>query len=291
MKPPPFEYFAPRSEEEALQRLAEYGWDAKLLAGGQSLIPAMNFRLARPAVLVDLNRIDSLRYVEDAEGGLRIGAMTRQAVVERDGMVAARAPLLAAALPHLAHPQIRSRGTIGGSLAHADPAAELPAVMVALGARLRIVGPDGERWIDAADFFIGLFTTALMPGEMLVEVRIPPTPSGARHAFLEVARRHGDYALAGVALQLQVDAEGRCSDARIVLLSVGDGPVVAGGCATALIGRRLDAGSISEAAAIAAIDDIDPPGDLHASPEYRRHLVRVLARRALESATSGDESR
>lgn len=287
MKPAPFQYFAPRSQDEALALLAEHAWDAKLLAGGQSLIPAMNFRLARPAVLIDLNGIADLQYVRKGDdGALRIGAMTRQAALERDALVASHAPLLGEAMPHLAHPQIRSRGTIGGSLAHADPSAELPAVIVALQARLRAVGAGGERWVDAADFFLGLFTTALSPDEMLVEVEIPASSGRAGHAFTEVARRHGDYALAGVAVQLQLSEAGDCTAARIALLSVGDGPVLAAGAAAALIGRQLDGAAIDEAAAIASEADIDPPSDLHASAAYRRHLVRALTRRAVSTAVS-----
>lgn len=285
MKPAAFQYFAPRSEQQALALLDEHGWEAKLLAGGQSLIPAMNFRLARPAVLIDLNRVASLQYVHEDAGALRIGAMTRQATLERDARVGALAPLLAEALPHLAHPQIRSRGTIGGSLAHADPAAELPAVMLALGARMRVVSSSGGRWIDAHDFFVGLFTTALAPGEMLVEIEIPSPRTGDGHAFLEVARRHGDYALVGVATQVRRGADGRCTAARVALLSVGDGPLRSVAAEQALVGTRLDDESIAAAAALAAAA-VDPPGDLHASAAYRRHLVGVLTGRALRVAAA-----
>src|SRR5687767_10440134 len=190
MKPAPFEYFRPRSLDEALALLAEHGSDAKPLAGGQSLIPAMNFRLATPAVLVDLNEIPNLAYVahlEDGRGGLKIGGMTRQRDVERSRTVADRVPLVAETMPHIAHPAIRNRGTIGGSLAHADPAAELPAVMLALNARLVVSSTSGAREVSADEFFLGLFTTALQPGELLTEIRIPPPPARSGFAFQEIS--------------------------------------------------------------------------------------------------------
>lgn len=284
MKPAPFEYHAPVTVEEALALLAEHGWDAKLLAGGQSLIPAMNFRLAQPAVLIDLGRVPELAYVEESDGELRVGAMTRQAVLERDPAVAS-VPLLQQALPHVAHPQIRSRGTVGGSMAHADPAAELPAVALALGARFRAVGPEGERWIDAADFFLGLLMTALAPDEMLCEVRFPTAGGASGTAFVEMARRHGDYALVGVAATVEVDASGLCSDARVALLSVAEGPWLASPAADVLVGQTPTMDCLS-AAADAAAGAIDPPGDIHASADYRRHLTRVLVGRALQQAFS-----
>lgn len=285
MKPAPFDYVAPRSLDEALEVLAERPDDAKVLAGGQSLIPLLNFRLAQPALLVDVNRLPGLDGVEVAsDGELRLGALVRQGRLERDPRVAARAPLLAAALPHVAHPQIRNRGTLGGSLAHADPAAELPAVALALDARLRLARRGGERWVAARDFFLGLFATALEPGELLVEVALPPPPPRSGFAFLEIARRHGDYALAGVAAAVTLDERGACRRARLVLLAVGDGPVDAGVAAAALAGGPLDAERIAEAARHAAQREIDPIGDIHASADFKRHLIRVLAARALEVA-------
>ncbi len=284
MKPAPFAYYRPRSLEEALALLERRGADANALAGGQSLIPAMNFRLARPAVLVDLGGLGDLSYVRAADGGgLSIGAMTRHCEVERSDLVARAAPLLHEAMPHVAHPQIRSRGTIGGSLAHADPAAELPAVMVALGARLRARSPRGERWIEAGDFFTGLFATALEPGELLVEVAIPAMRPRTGAAFLEIARRHGDYALVGVAATLTLDGSGRCAEARIALLSVGEGPVLAAAAAAAMLGAEPGAEAFGAAAA-AVQRDIDPPSDIHATAVYRRRLADVLTRRALVRA-------
>jgi carbon-monoxide dehydrogenase medium subunit len=284
MKPASFEYHRPDSVDEALGLLAEHGYDAKLLAGGQSLVPAMNFRLAAPAVLIDLNRIPGLDGLAEAEGGLRIGAMVRQRVAERSPVVASRAALLAETLPYVAHAQIRNRGTIGGSIAHADPAAELPAVMLALDARFHLRGPSGTRVVTAGDFFTGLFGTALEAEEMLVEVEIPTAAPRTGWAFDEVSRRHGDYALAGIAATVQVDDAGRCTSARIALLSVGDGPVLAAEAAAALVGGEPSEAAIRAAAEAAAQRDIDPPGDIHASPAYRRQLVDVLVRRVLPRA-------
>jgi len=284
MKPAPFEYHRPASVEEALALLAEHGYEAKLLAGGQSLVPAMNFRLSTPAVLIDLNRIPGLDVIGETEGGgMRIGAMARQRAAERSPVVAARAPLIAGTLPYVAHAQIRNRGTIGGSIAHADPAGEMPAVMLALAARFHLRGPNGARVVDAADFFTGLFGTALEPDEMLVEAEIPAAPRTG-WAFDEVSRRHGDYALAGVAAMVETDDDGRCTSARIALLSVGEGPVLAAGAATAIVGQAPTEDAIRAAAEAAARRDIDPPGDIHASPDYRRQLVDVLVRRVLPRA-------
>jgi carbon-monoxide dehydrogenase medium subunit len=284
MKPAPFEYHRPESVDEALTLLAEHGYDAKLLAGGQSLVPAMNFRMATPAVLIDLNRIPGLDGIARADGGLRIGAMARQRAAERSGLVAAHAPLLAETLPYVAHAQIRNRGTIGGSIAHADPAAEMPAVMLALDARFHLRGPGGARVVAAGDFFTGLFGTALEAEEMLVEVEIPSAAPRTGWAFDEVSRRHGDYALAGLAAVVQVDDAGRCTAARISLLSVGDGPVLAAEASAALVGQAPTEDAIRAAAEAAAQRDVDPPGDIHATPAYRRQLVEVLVRRVLPRA-------
>lgn len=284
MKPAPFEYFRARSVAEAIDLLARHGPDAKPLAGGQSLIPAMNFRLAAPAVLVDLNSIEGLSGVTPHEGGLRIGAMTRHRTLEHSEVVAREAPLVAAAMPFVAHAAIRTRGTLGGSLAHADPAAELPAVLLALDAAFTLRGQDRARSVPAADFFTGLFTTTLEPGELLTEVVLPPRPPRSACAFQELARRHGDYALTGVAAQVALDERGRCASSRIALLSVADRPVLAEHASRALAGERPTAERIREAADAAAAHDIDPPGDIHASSAYRRHLAAVLTRRALERA-------
>ncbi len=286
MKPAAFEYLAPDSLEVALAAVAEHGGDAKVLAGGQSLIPVMNFRLAQPAMLIDLNGVRELDYVRREAGELRIGAMTRQRRLEREPEVARAAPLLAEAVPWIAHPQIRNRGTVGGSLAHADPAAELPAVALALDARFRLARRGGERWLAAGDFFTGLFATALEPDELLVEIAVPEAPPRTGWAFLEVARRHGDYALVGIAARVELDERGDCRAARCVFLSVGDGPVEARQAAAALAGRPLTAEIVGQAATLAGERDIDPNGDIHASAAFKRHLATVLTRRALDLAAS-----
>jgi CO/xanthine dehydrogenase FAD-binding subunit len=289
MKPAPFEYQAPGSLAAALDLLASRGGDAKLLAGGQSLIPVMNFRLAEPSLLVDINKLTDLDFIrrgpdEDNHGSLRIGALTRQRRLERDPLVAEAAPLLHEAMPWIAHPQIRNRGTIGGSLAHADPAAELPAVAVALGARFRLQRAGGDRWVEARDFFGGLFTTALEPDEILTEVAIPPLPPRTGWAFLEIARRLGDYAQVGIAALVTLDDSGRCREARLVYLSVGDRPVVAREAARLLAGQEISPEAIAAAADKASRDEMDPAGDVHATAEFKRHLARVLTGRALRKA-------
>jgi carbon-monoxide dehydrogenase medium subunit len=285
MKPAPFAYYAPRSLPAALDLIAEHGDAGKLLAGGQSLVPTMNFRLAQPAVLVDLNRVPELAFLEDdGRGGLRIGAMTRHRTLERSALAAQRAPLLHATMPYIAHVQIRNRGTLGGSLAHADPAAELPAVMVALDARFKLVSVRGERWVAAADFYQGLFTTALEPDEILTEVAIPEQAPRTGWAFHEIARRHGDYAIVGVAATVRLDAAGRAERARLVYLSVGEGPTPAPQAAASLHGQTPTPARIAEAARLAAHADIEPLADIHATVGYRRHLVEVLGQRALSAA-------
>jgi carbon-monoxide dehydrogenase medium subunit len=283
MKPPAFEYFAPDSLDAALALLAQHGGDAKPLAGGQSLTPAMNFRVAQPAALIDLNPIAELDYIRQVDGELRIGAMTRQRRVERDALVAQHAPLLHAAMPHIAHPQIRNRGTIGGSLAHADPAAELPVVAVALGARFRAKSATGERWLTTDEFFQGMFTTALTPDELLVEIALPPMTLRTGWAFVEFARRHGDYALMGVAALITVDEQNQCTQVRLVYLNAGDGPVEARQAANILAGQKQSSAAI-DAAAAAVDNEIAPAGSVHGSADYQRHLARVLTRRALKQA-------
>jgi len=284
MKPAPFDYQAPHSLEEALALKAQYGDDAKFLAGGQSLIPAMNFRLVQASLLVDVNGLPSLDFVREAHGGeLRVGALTRQRKLERDPLVARHAPLLRETMPYVAHPQIRNRGTLGGSLAHADPAAELPVIAVALGARLRAQSMRGDRWIAVEDFFKGLFTTDLAADEMLVEVALPALPPRTGTAFVEFARRRGDYALMGVAAVVTLDGDGICQQARLVYLNAGEGPVSAQQAAGLLRGEKPSA-SVIEAAAASAGDEINPMGNVHASPDYQRHLARVLTRRTLTLA-------
>ena len=283
MKPAPFRYLAPDSLAAALELKAQHGDDARFLAGGQSLIPAMNFRLAQPAVLIDLNPLRELDYIRAAgDGRLAIGALTRNRALERDAVVAAQQPLVHEAVPHVAHPQIRNRGTVGGNLAHADPASELPAVMLALGARLRARSARGERWIEARDFFTGVFSTALRQDELLVEVELPRLPPRTGTAFLEVARRHGDYEMMGVAAVVTLGDDGTCTDARLAYCNAGATPVLGKRAAQALAGQRVADSHI--AAAAAGGREIDPPGNVHASKAFQRHLAGVLTRRAVRTA-------
>jgi carbon-monoxide dehydrogenase medium subunit len=284
MKPPLFDYHAPNTLDEALTLLADYGDDAKALAGGQSLVPAMNFRLAQPAILIDLNGIKCLFGIESQNGtGLRIGAMTRQRSVERSPLVATHAPLLAEAMPHIAHPQIRNRGTFGGSLAHADPASELPALAIALEMKMAAQSVRGKRWIAADDFFEGLFETALEPDELLTEIIIPPLPARTGYAFDEVARRHGDYAMAGATALVTLAEDGTIAHSKLIFFSIDDAPVEATSATDLLLGKQ-PTNELIRAAAEAIDDNIEPISDIHATADYRRHLAKVLARRTLTRA-------
>ncbi|MGC8779436.1 MAG: FAD binding domain-containing protein [Anaerolineae bacterium] len=285
MKPAPFDYYAPQTLAEALDRVAELGYSAKVLAGGQSLIPAMNYRLAQPAALVDLNNVAELFYIRPAaDGGVTIGAMTRTATVEHDPLVAQRAPLLAEAIPHIAWPQIRNRGTFGGNVAHADPAGHLPAITVALNARYHARSKGGDRWLSADEFFLGAFTTALEPDELLVEVALPPMPPRSGWSYRQAARQAGAEAMVGVAAVVSLDERGRCASARISYVSVAETPPIAHNAAEALIGQTPTQEAIQAAAEAAAAKDVDPGEDIHATAAYRRHLVRTLTRQALTEA-------
>jgi carbon-monoxide dehydrogenase medium subunit len=288
MKPAPFEYHRPVSLAETFDLLDRYGDDGRLLAGGQSLVPALNLRLAAPRAVIDINRIPDLDAIRVTAEGLVIGALARQEALERSPLVREHAPLIAAAIPHVGHSAIRARGTIGGSLALADPAAELPACAVALGATIRAGRRGGTRDIAADDFFRGVYTTALAPGEIVTEILVPRAAAGWRWGFDELARRHGDFALAGLAAAVRGAAEGEPSgyergvtrDTRLVFFGVGTRPVRARHAEAALAGRRADAQAL--AAAGRALDgDLDPPGDVHGSPALRRHLARVLLARVV----------
>ena len=283
MKPPPFEYHAPTTLDEALALLAELGDEAKVLAGGQSLVPLLNFRLARPAHLVDLNRIPELAYIRAWDSGVAIGAMTRQRTAERDPLVAARAPLLRQGLAHVAHVPIRNRGTVGGNLAHADPASELPAVMAALGGRFVVRSLMGERMLAPDDFFLTYLTTTLEPTELLTEVRVPGLPPRTGTAFVELSRRHGDYAVVGVAALLTLREDGRCAEARIALTGVDATPVRGTPGEEALQDQVPSDDRFREAARLATLD-LDPLSDLHASSTYRKEIAEVLIHRALAVA-------
>ncbi len=285
MKPAPFEYYAPNTLGEALDRLAELGYSGKILAGGQSLVPAMNFRLSQPAALVDLNNIPELFYIRAAaDGGVLIGAMTRTSTVEHDPLIAQRAPLLAESVPHIAWAQIRNRGTFGGNVAHADPAGHLPAITVALNARYHVRGKRSDRWLSSDDFFVGAFTTALEPDEMLVEVALPPMPPRCGWSYKQAARQAGAEAMVGAAALVALDEQGRCQQARLSYVSVGEVPPVAHAAAKALVGQAPTAEAIQAAAEAAATADVDPGEDIHATAEYRRYLVRNLTRQALTEA-------
>lgn len=283
MKPARFDYYDPTTLDEALDLLRQHGDEAKLLAGGQSLIPMLNMRLARPPVLIDLNRVEGLAYIREAGDSLAIGAMTRHAEVERSDLVARRQPLLTEAMRHIGHIQIRNRGTIGGSLVHADPAAELPAVMLALDAVLVAMGPDGMREIPAEDFFLMYFTTCLRPDEILTEIRVPALAARTGWAFEELARRGGDFALTGVACTLTLGDDGLVASARLGLTGVGMTPVRARPAEELLVGQA-PLPEWFQAAAETVASGVTPDGDIHASAEYRQELARVLTERALRHA-------
>src|SRR5579862_3832934 len=282
MKLPPVDYEAPKTVSEAVELLGEHLDQASVLAGGQSLIPLLALRLAHPAVLIDINGIDGLAGVSATDGWVAIGAMTREYVAEESATVAGAVPLLAAALPLIGHEAIRSRGTIGGSLAHADPAAELPAVALALDAEFVVRGQSGERVIPATDWFEGYLTTARRPDELLVQVRFPAAGRGTGTSFQEVARRHGDFAVVGLAASLTL-SDGVISDARLAFAGMSDVHLRATAAEDLLAGQRPSAELFDEAAR-RATDDADPPADLQGSPEYRKTVAAALVRRGLRAA-------
>jgi len=283
MKPAPFKYIAATSLEHALALKAEYGDDAKFLAGGQSLMPAMNFRLARPAILVDINEIEELAGIRPSGGATRVGPLTRYRALQRDATFAQLFPLIAEALPHIAHPQIRNRGTIGGNLSHADPASELPAISLALRARFRVQAAKHDRWIEAADFFVSALTTDLQPDELLVDVELPLAKPRSGSCFMEIARRRGDFAIAGVAVMMTLGERDECTNVRLAFCGVGETPVDASSAADALVGHRLtEAATRDVAASVQAM--IDPAGNVHATADYQRHIAGVLTERALQTA-------
>ena len=279
MKAPRFAYARPASVAEALALLAEHKGDARVLAGGQSLVPMMNFRVAAPKVLVDINRIAALTGIKVTRNHLRIGALTRQVELERSADIARHLPLIAAAMPHIAHPAIRNRGTFGGSCALADPAAELPACAIALGAIFVVAGKKSERRIAAEDFFKGLYATALKAGELLVAAEFPLPKPGYASAFGELARRHGDYAMVGVAAHGSTQGA-RFSDMRVVFFGVGDRPLRAAKFERALDGQSVTAKTVD--AALPKLDaDLDPRADLHGTAATKLHLAKVLVGRVL----------
>jgi carbon-monoxide dehydrogenase medium subunit len=283
VKNAPFEYHAPRTVDEVLSLLAEHGDEAKVLAGGQSLVPLLAMRLARPSQLVDINDVEGLGGIRPLDGtGIAFGTLTREREAERSPLVAERLPVLAEALPMIGHVSIRNRGTIGGSMAHADASAELPAVAVVTGAEMVVRSTRGERVVAADEFFDGHFTTTLDDDELLTEVRVPSGPEGAGWAFYEIARRHGDFALVGVAAMVALDGE-VVGDARLALLGVADRAVRADAAEAALRGQSPGS-DVFEAVARDATKDLEPGSDMHGSAEFRRHLAGVAVRRALTTA-------
>ncbi len=282
MIPSQFEYSAPQTLDEAISLLGEHGPDAVVLAGGQSLIPLMKLQLALPEHVVDINGIAGLSGVSEDNGFLRIGSLTRENDLERSEIVRSRYPILYDTAVVIADPLVRNMATVGGNLAHGDPANDHPATMLALGAQVAAVGPAGERVIPVSDFFEGPLTTALDHGEILTEIRIPTPPAGSGGAYLKLERKVGDYAIAGVAALVTV-ADGVCQQAGIGLTNAGSTPVKAGSAESFLMGKRLDDDTIREAAQLAS-QDADPTADLRGSEEYKRDMVRVLAGRALRLA-------
>lgn len=285
MKIPQLTYHRPDSVPEALQLLADLGDEAKILAGGQSLVPLMALRLSRPAHLVDIGRLSELTGVTEGPGGLRVGAMVRHAELERSPLVRARAPLVSVAMPHIGHRAIRNRGTACGSLAHGDPAAELPAVAVALGSHLVLQSAAGERTVAAADFFTGYLTNTMEADELLVGWDVPAWPATAGWAVQEVSRRHGDFALLGCAAAVDCGTDGRVANAALVFFGAGSIPVRVTEAEETVVGQAPDDELFAEAAGVVS-RGLDPPGDLHATAHHRRHLGAVLTRRCLQQACS-----
>lgn len=282
MKPAPFDYHAPSTLDEAISLLGSVE-DPKLLAGGQSLMPLLSMRLAQPASIIDLNRVADLAYIRRENGHLAVGAMTRQRTLELDPIAREAVPVLAEILGHVGHVTIRHRGTVGGSIAHADPAAELPAAAVALGATLIVAGPGGRRTIEARDFFTTYLTTALELDEILVEIRFPVPPSGTRYAFEELARRHGDFALGAVLALVRLDGSGHVEAATLAVAGANPVPLRVAAAEAALIGVEPTLATIAAAAA-AVQAAVSPLSDVHAPADYRREIIGVLTRRALDRA-------
>jgi aerobic carbon-monoxide dehydrogenase medium subunit len=285
MKLPKFEYANPTTVNEAVALLAAGDGTAKLLAGGQSLVPVLAFRLAAPSMLVDIGRIAGLGTIEIDDAGIHLGARVRWCDIEADARLATAHPLLAAAITHVAHYAIRKRGTVGGSLAHADPAAEMPGIAVACDAELTVVGPSGSRSVPAASFFLGPLTTVLAPDELITRVHLPPWPPMRRWGFQEFARRRGDFALAGVAAFYDIDSAGHATNSHIGVIGVNDRPQRLAAAEAVLDGRVVDADTITATAAMAA-QVIDPPDDIHGTSRYRRALLASLVERALTSAST-----
>lgn len=285
MKLPPFDYASPATLVEAIALLAGGGGNAKALAGGQSFVPVMAFRLASPSLVVDLRKVPGLDRIDIDAAGVRLGAKVRWRDILDDARLGTAHPLLQAAISHVAHYQIRNRGTAGGSLAHADPAAEMPGIAVACDAQLVLTGPSGTRIVPAVKFFTGALSTVLRYDELITEIRLPPWPAARRWAFEEFALRRGDFAIAGLAAFYDEDAAGRATNAHIGVIGACTQPHRLANAEAALNGKKVDAAAI-QAAATAASAEVDPPSDLHAGADYRRSLVATLLERALRRASS-----
>ena len=283
MKPAPFKYIAATSLEEALSYKEQFGDEARFLAGGQSLIPIMNFRLAHPGILIDINGLTDLSFISQNGGGISIGALARHGDVERNTVVASSHAIACEAIKEVAHPQIRNRGTLCGNLAHGDPASEMPAVMLALQARFKAKSATGERWIGAPDFFQGVFETSLAENEMLTEIELPEQEENSGSCFIEIARRRGDYAIAGVAAIITLDEQDRCRSARLAFCGCGETPLSAELTQQNLVGESIDE-QIARAAGESAAKELDPANDVQADAEYKRHIAAVLTKRALLKA-------
>lgn len=280
MIPPSFEYLRPKSVPEAITLLQQYGEDAKILSGGQSLIPMMKLRLARPGYLIDINRISGLSYIKEEGGHLKIGALTREAELESSPLVQSKYPLLADTTSLIADPQVRNLATVGGNLAHGDPANDHPATMIALGAQVVATGPKSERVIPIEEFFISLFTTALRQDEILTEIRVPVPPARSGGAYFKLERKVGDFATAAVAVQLTLDDKGNVQKAGIGLTNVGATPIKAGSAEDFLTGKKPDQSNIAQAAQLAAAD-AQPSSDLRGPVEFKRGVIAELTKRAL----------
>lgn len=284
MIPAPFNYEAPSTLDEALALLDKYGDEAKILAGGHSLIPMMKLRFAQPETLIDINNIPGLSYIREDGGYLKIGAMTREADLEHSDIIRTRYPIFTDASKLIADPQVRNMGTVGGNIAHGDAANDHPAVMLALRAEVVITGPEGQRTVPIDEFFFGFYMTAVQQGEILTEIRIPIPPKGTGNAYHKLERKVGDYATAGVAVQLTLDANGVCTAAGIGLTNVNPTPLRATRSEEALVGNRLTDDVIAQAAQFAS-EDCNPSDDLRGSEEYKRHVVGVLVKRMIHKAT------
>jgi carbon-monoxide dehydrogenase medium subunit len=286
MKPAPFDYYAPASVAEALKTLNDLGYSGKVLAGGQSLIPAMNFRMAQPQSLVDVSNLKELDYIRlDPDGSVKVGAVTKDTVVENHPLIKERASLICEAMPHIAHPAIRNRGTFGGAMAHADPAGQLPCVSLALGMRFLIKKVGGERWVGAEEFYQGPFTTVIDVNELLVEVAIPAPLPHSGTCYRQVSRQQGSQVQVGVAVHVSVE-NGICKTAKIAVLGVAETTMLAKEAAKQLIGKPVSEETIKAAGTVVSTREIDPGTDIHATREYREHVTAVLTQRALTEAFS-----